>query len=123
MPENLRLYLDQCMRQEVADVLQGHGYDVVRASEIGQARAGDSEIIEHAISNERILVTLDEHFGNWAVLPLREHPGVIRLKISPATPANAISLLIPFLRDRSQAQFQNSLVILSPKRARWIHTG
>lgn len=123
MPEHLRLYLDQCMRLEVAEALRGDGHDVLRASDVDHARADDSEILQHAGSERRILVTLDEHFGNWAVLPLREHFGVIRLKINPATPANAIDLLLPFLRDRTQAQFQNRLVILSPKRARWIYTG
>jgi predicted nuclease of predicted toxin-antitoxin system len=123
MPEHLRLYLDQCIRLEVAEALRDEGYDVVRASDVGQARADDSEILQRAVYDRKILVTLDEHFGNWAVLPLREHFGVIRLKISPATPANAINLLLPFLRDRTQTQFQNNLVILSSKRARWIYTG
>lgn len=123
MPEHLRLYLDQCMRLEVAEALRDNGHDVLRASDVDQARADDSEILQCAGSERRILVTLDEHFGNWAVLPLTEHFGVIRLKISPATPDNAIRLLLPFLRDRTQAQFQNNLVILSSKRARWISTG
>jgi len=122
MPEKLRLYLDQCMRSEVAEALRREGYDVVRASDVGQARADDSEILERAQSEKRILVTLDEHFGNWAVLPLRKHSGVIRLKINPATPDNAIKLLLPFLRNRTQAQFQDNLVILSPNRARWVYT-
>ena len=123
MPEQLRLYLDQCMRSEVAEALRGEGYDVVRASDVGQARADDSEILERAESEKRILVTLDEHFGNWAVLPLRKHFGVIRLKINPATPDNAIKLLLSFLRNRTQAQFQDNLVILSQNRARWVYTG
>jgi len=84
MPKGLRLYLDQCLRLEVANALQEEGYDVVRALDVGQARANDDEILEYAISDKRILITLDEHFGNWVVLPLKEHLGVIRLKINPA---------------------------------------
>jgi predicted nuclease of predicted toxin-antitoxin system len=123
MPDTLRLYLDQCLRIEVALALRHEGYDVVRASEVGQYRADDFQIIQHAISDDRILVTLDEHFGNWAVLPLREHPGVIRLKINPATHENAITTLLPFLRSRTQKNFLNRLVILSSRRSRWIYTG
>lgn len=74
---------------------------MVRAAEVGQHRADDFQILQRAISDGRILVTLDEHFGNWAVLPLREHPGVIRLKIHPATHVNAIAILLPFLRTRA----------------------
>jgi predicted nuclease of predicted toxin-antitoxin system len=123
MPDALRLYLDQCLRAEVSQALKGEGHDVVRASETGQARADDAQILRMAIAEDRILVTLDEHFGNWAVLPLKRHPGVIRLKISPANSYNATSLLLPFLRQHSQTEFKNNLVILSFARSRWIRTG
>ena len=123
MPDPLRLYLDQCLRMEVSQALKGEGHDVVRASEVGQARADDAQILNRAIAEDRILVTLDEHFGNWAVLPLKRHPGVIRLKINPANSQNATSLLLPFLRQYSQTDFRNNLVILSSARSRWIRTG
>jgi predicted nuclease of predicted toxin-antitoxin system len=122
MPEPLRLYLDQMLRLDVAQALRNEGHDVIRASEVGQARADDAEILERAISENRILVTLDEHFGDWVVLPLSKHPGVIRLKIDPTTSKNAIALLIPFLRLHTSAQFRNHLVIVSPKRTKWIFT-
>ena len=35
MPDPLRLYLDQCLRIEVAQALRHEGYDVVRAAEVG----------------------------------------------------------------------------------------
>jgi predicted nuclease of predicted toxin-antitoxin system len=123
MPDALRLYLDQCLRIEVSQTLKGEGHDVVRASEVGQARADDAQILNRAITDGRILITLDEHFGNWAVLPLKRHPGVIRLKINPASSRNATSLLLPFLRLHSQTDFRNNLVILSSVRSRWIRTG
>ena len=123
MPDSLRLYLDQCLRVEVALALRREGYDVVRAAEVGQDRADDFQIIQRAISDGRILVTLDKHFGDWAVLPLREHRGVIRLKIHPATHENAIKTLVPFLKDRTQRDFINHLIILFPPKSRWIYTG
>ena len=122
MPESHRLYLDQMLRLEVAQALRNEGHDVRRTSEVGQARADDAEILERAISEDRILVTLDEHFGDWVVLPLSKHPGVIRLKINPTTSKNAITILIPFLRLHSSASFKNHLVIVSPKRTKWIFT-
>ena len=123
MPEKLRLYLDQCLRMEVAEALRQEGHDVIRASDIGQHRTDDSEILQRAGTDRRILVTLDEHFGNWVILPLKEHYGVVRLKISPTTSVNAINLLVPFLKGHTQEQFKNNLVILSSKRTRWIYTG
>ncbi len=122
MPESLKIYLDQMLRLDVAQALRDEGHDVVRASEVGQARADDYEILQKAITENRVLVTLDEHFGDWVILPLSKHPGVIRLKIHPTTSKNAINLLLPFLRLHSSGEFKNHLVILSPKRAKWVYT-
>ncbi len=80
-------------RVEVADALRALGHDVIRATEVGMARADDREILERASADTRILVTLDQHFGNWAVLPLSLHAGVIRLKVHPASVDNGVALL------------------------------
>jgi predicted nuclease of predicted toxin-antitoxin system len=122
MPEVLRLYLDQMFRVDVADALHDQGYNVVRVSETGHARADDQQILQKAISENRVLVTLDQHFGDWVVLPLSRHPGVIRLRLHPATSENVLKLLIPFLRLHTQEQFKDHLVILSKSRAKWILT-
>jgi len=92
-----RLYLDQMLPLDVADELRTQGHNVMRASEVGQARADDYKILQRAITENRILVTLDEHFGDWVILPLKKHPGVIRLKVHPTTANNVIKLLLPFL--------------------------
>jgi len=122
MPEPYKVYLDQMLRVEVAKALRNEGHDALRAVEVGQDRADDYQILQKAIAENRILVTLDEHFGDWVVLPLSKHPGVIRLKINPTTSENAINLLIPFFRLYSPNQLKNHLVILSAKKSKWIAT-
>ena len=122
MHEGFRLYLDQMFNLDIAQALRKEGYDVIRASEIGQARADDKEILGRAISENRILVTLDQHFGDWTVLPLSHHPGVIRLKVNPTTSKNVLELLVPFLRRQSFPKFKDHLVILSQQRVKWIAT-
>ena len=52
------------LRHEVAQALRDEGHDVLRASEVGQARADDHQILQKAIYENRVLVTLDEHFGD-----------------------------------------------------------
>ena len=122
MPEIHRVYLDQMLRIEVSRALKKKGYDVLRAAEVGQDRADDYQILQKAIAENRVLLTLDEHFGDWAILPLSEHPGVIRLKISPTTSENAVNLLLPFLSRYAQNQLKNYLIILSAKRSKWVFT-
>ncbi len=79
MSEEYKLYLDQMFRVDVAQALREEGYDVLRASEIRQNRANDQQIFQRAITENRILVTLDGHFGDWVVLPPSQHLGVIRI--------------------------------------------
>ena len=122
MGERLKLYLDQMIPSEIAAELRDKGYDVLRASETGQGRADDQQILQKSISENRILITLDEHFGDWVILPLSRHPGVIRLKVIPTTSRKILNLLLPFLRLHSPDQFKDHMVILSEKRAKWIHT-
>ena len=122
MPEHYKLYLDQMLRVDVAEALCGEGPDVVRASEVGSSRADDEQILKTAIAENRILITLDEHFGDWVILPLKRHPGVIRLKVNPTTSRKVLDLLLPFLRLHSPEELKNHLVIVSPKRSKWIQT-
>ena len=118
----MRFYIDQCVRAELTELLRAQGHDAVRASDVGQARADDAQVLQRAVQEQRILVTLDGHFGDWVVLPLSKHPGVIRVKAHPPTAENVWQVLAPLLANRSHEEFQNRLVIVSPKRARWITT-
>ena len=122
VPECFKLYLDQMFKLDAAQALHNEGHDVLRASEVGQARADDYQILQKAIAENRILVTLDEHFGDWVILPIRQHPGVIRLKVNPTTTKNITKLLLPFLRLHSPDQVKDHLIILTPKRSKWVHT-
>jgi len=45
-------------RLDVARALRSEGYDVVRASELGQARADDEQVLAQAISENRVLIPL-----------------------------------------------------------------
>lgn len=122
MRDKYRLYLDQMIRADVAEALRDKGYDVIRVSEKGQARADDYIIMETAIAERRILITLDEHFGDWVILPLNKHSGVIRLKVHPTTSLNILELLLPFLQSHKSEQCRNHLVILSREKEKWINT-
>lgn len=68
-------------------------------------------------------MTLDGHFGDWAVVPLAVHDGVIRIKVHPTTSENVLGILIPLLTGRTEKSFANHLVIASENKVRWIQTG
>ena len=114
--------VDQMIDSDVKDALRFSGHDVISVSEIGMSTADDSEIMNRAINDKRILITLDEHFGDWAILPLEHHHGVIRLKVHPATTENISKILFSFLEKNLGKTFENKLVIVSSQGVRWITT-
>jgi hypothetical protein len=65
----------------------------------------DAEILAKAVQEKYILITLDEDFGDWAVLPLKNHPGVVRLKVNPATTETIGALLLAFLEVHGASDF------------------
>ncbi|MBM4029540.1 MAG: hypothetical protein FJ280_29700, partial [Planctomycetes bacterium] len=102
----MRLFLDQMIDRDVAEALRATGHDVESAAHAGLARADDLEILEYCTKQDRVLVTLDEHFGNWTVVKLTAHAGVIRLKVHPTGSRNIANTVVPhdigktFLRKR-----------------------
>lgn len=114
--------LDQMFDRTVLIRLREAGIEVLAVSELGMATADDAEIMQWAITNQRTVITLDDHFGDWSVLPLKTHPGVLRLKVNPTTTENTLSLLLPFLGNNAKRDFSNHLVIIRQSGVRWICT-
>ena len=118
----MRLLLDQMIDRAVAGILRRDGLDVVCTSEVGLATADDHEILKYCVKNRRILVTLDEHFGDWTAIKLNKHPGVIRLKVDPATTGNIVEYAASFFKRNVGRAFDNLLVIVKPHGVRWVST-
>ncbi len=118
----MRILLDQMIPRSIARFLIEEEHDAVMVSEIGMSRANDADILEYAVKNNRVLITLDKDFGDWVILPLSSHPGVIRVKVPITTGENIIKVLAGFLRAYCNKEFGNYLVIVSGKRYKWVKT-
>ncbi|MEK7992313.1 MAG: DUF5615 family PIN-like protein [Planctomycetota bacterium] len=59
-----RFLLDQMLDEDVSSELRAKGYDVTRVCEVGLATADDAVIMARAIEEGRVLITLDELFGD-----------------------------------------------------------
>ena len=74
----MRLLLDTCVWGGAVDDLEAAGHDVRWVGSWPQD-PGDPAILEQALADERVLVTLDKDFGELAVLHRQPHCGIIRL--------------------------------------------
>jgi predicted nuclease of predicted toxin-antitoxin system len=78
----VRFLVDQCAGRRVADWLKEKGHDVLEARSFGPD-PGDRALLARAAAEERVLVTLDKHFGRFVFLERNEQAGLIRLPDLP----------------------------------------
>ena len=74
----MRVLLDTCVWGRAADTLRAAGHDVVWAGDWPED-PGDEEILDRAVRERRVLVTLDKDFGEMVFLQGKPHCGILRL--------------------------------------------
>ncbi len=70
----MKLFLDENISPLHARELRAKGYDALAVVEAGLSGASDEIILEFAVREDRILVTLDADFANAPPLSRRTHP-------------------------------------------------
>lgn len=81
----MKLLLDENLSSVHAQMLRELGHDAVSVVELGLAGADDAVVRESAIESKRVLITLDGDFANVLRFPPATTPGVIRIRLHPAT--------------------------------------
>ena len=89
----MKLILDQGLPRSAAALLRDSGIDAVHTGELGLATAEDSEILEFARSDDRVVVTLDADFHALIALSGAIGPSVIRVRVEGLR-AEALAILL-----------------------------
>ncbi len=76
----MRWLLDQGLPRSAAALLNQAGENAVHVGDIGMAESSDSSILNHALSENRIIVTLDTDFHSLLALSAMHKPSVIRIR-------------------------------------------
>ncbi len=82
--------MDRCAGRRLAEWLRQAGHDVLEARELGPD-PGDLRLLELAVEQRRIVVTIDTDFPKLVYLGGQSHRGMVRLPDVPA--AARISML------------------------------
>jgi predicted nuclease of predicted toxin-antitoxin system len=111
----VRLLLDECVSALAAATLREPGYDVRRVVK-GEGLAGDAEILDAALQEGRVLITLDKDFGELAVARGKRHVGIVRL-VDFSYRVQAAECVAVLERYREQLS-AGALIVASPGNVR-----
>lgn len=112
----MRFLADENCDFAVIRALRADGYDVLSVSDISP-RAEDSEVINLAVREERILLTEDKDFGQLVYAHGQETLGVIFLRF-PTSARKQISNEVLSLVKRQGEKLVGCFVTVQPGRVR-----
>ncbi|WP_423824497.1 DUF5615 family PIN-like protein [Salinibacter ruber] len=102
---------------QTLQTLRDWGHDVVAASDTGQARDRDVDLLREAHDRGRVLVTRDRDFGRL-VFAAEHAAGILFLRITPATQNAVHEELARVLKTHSQSELKRSFVAVEPGQYR-----
>lgn len=111
----MRFLIDRCAGKRIADWLCDHGHDVVESRDRG-ADPGDRVLLGWAAVEKRVLITMDQDFGQLIFVENAPHCGLVRLPDIPAT--KRIELMDRLLRDHTQEIAGGAILTVRGERIR-----
>jgi predicted nuclease of predicted toxin-antitoxin system len=112
----MRILADESCDFSVVLALRAAGHDVVAVAEAAPT-IEDSEVIERAVREVRVLLTEDKDFGQLVFAGARESSGVVLIRF-PASARSALpALVLETIRHHGE-QLAGSFVVLEPHRTR-----
>ncbi len=115
----MKFLIDRCAGRRLAEWLRSEGHDVVESRE-REPDPGDAALLDWAVSEGRVLVTLDSDFASLVLLGKAAHKGIIRL---PDVPVGLrIAMLTQILADHGAEELSRTIVTVRGNRIR-LSTG
>ncbi len=90
----MRWLLDQGLPRSTAAILNTAREDAIHVGDVGMAEAPDPSILRHALTENRILVTLDADFHSLLALSGASKPSIIRIREEGLKGAELAALIL-----------------------------
>ena len=113
----MRFLTDQDVYAATIGFLRGLGHEIVPAAQLGLARATDTQLLRVAQEQGRLLLTRDRDFGGLVFVE-RQGPGVIYLRILPATQSSVHAELERVLTLYGEDELRGAFLVVEPGRHR-----
>ena len=114
----MKLLIDEALQDAVAHRLAEKGHDTSHVRALGLAGSADDQVMAHALSEDRVLVTTDTDFGTILALTGAAGPSVLLLRgIGDSTPDRVTALLAVLPRVENELA-EGAVVVIEEDRYR-----
>lgn len=114
----IRFLLDQGLPRSTAVLLRAEGWDAVHVGERGMASASDISILELAVGERRVVVTLDADFHAILALADAHGPSVVRIRHEGLKGTQVVTLLKSVVRKAAEALSAGAMITVAENRVR-----
>jgi len=114
----MKFLLDMPVSARLMEVLRAHGHAGVHAHAIGQDRATDTQLIQLARREQRIIITADLDFPRLLALAAADGPGLILFRGGNYSDTEMADLLERVLVSVSADLLPNVICVVDTHRIR-----
>lgn len=115
----MRLLVDANLSPQLVSPLRQSDHDVVHVADIDKLTASDTEILQIAETEQRVVITADTDFPMMLALRRASSPSVVLLRgVSELTPDDHAGLIASNLSSVATALEAGAIVTITPSRVR-----
>jgi len=114
----VKIVLDMNLSPGWAPFLLSNGVDAVHWSSEGKPDASDSEILNWARKNGRVVFTHDLDFGIALALSKEDGPSVVQVRSQDITPNHLGKMVVDVLRAHAEVIERGALLTIDEAKAR-----
>jgi predicted nuclease of predicted toxin-antitoxin system len=114
----MKFLADENLYMPIVNILRDNGHNVLSILEEGKTGAPDEDIFQIAVSENRIILTMDKHFTNMLRFPSYQCGGIIVVRLYKIRVDKATRLFFKFFNELLERDIKKNLIIISRKKVR-----
>jgi predicted nuclease of predicted toxin-antitoxin system len=113
-----RILLDQGLPLRSVHILRENSWDAIHVREIGMRDASDTDILNYAGRESRIVATLDRDFPQILALTSAQHPSVILIRQQRLSAGEVAALIAEIWTKHEEELHQGCVLKVSARGTR-----